>query len=87
MKEPFTWEALRLEADALEISVAENDVYVCFRQRGSGQYGTFGKSLLGCQAAAIWLTEIRQAIDIRDHLRSLELPRRRRMGIRYLWRR
>jgi hypothetical protein len=87
MNEPLTWEALRREALALEITVDESDGHVFLRQCGSGQCGTFGESLVGCQAAAVWLAEIRHAIEIRDHLRSLEPLRRRRMLVRYLWRR
>jgi hypothetical protein len=35
----------------------------------------------------MWLASIRQAIDVRDQLRSRELPRSRRMSMRFLWRR
>jgi hypothetical protein len=87
MNEPLTWEALRLEARALEISVAERDGHVFLSQCGSGQYVKFRVNLAGCQAAAAWLADIRCAMEVRDHLRSLDLPRRRRMLLRYLWRR
>jgi hypothetical protein len=87
MNEPLTWEALRLEACALEISVAESDGYVFLRQCGSGQFGRFGESLAGCHAAAAWLADIRYAMEVRDHLRSVDLPRSRRMLLLYLWRR
>ena len=87
MNEPLTWEALRLEARAMEIRVDESDGHVFLSQCGSGQCGRFGEGLTGCQAAAAWLAEIRHAIEVRDHLRGLDLPRRRRMLLRYLWRR
>ena len=87
MNEPLTWEALRLEARALEISVDVSDGHVFLSQCGSGQFGRFGEGLAGCQAAAAWLADIRHAMEVRDHLRSVDLPRRRRMLLRYLWRR
>jgi hypothetical protein len=87
MNEPLTWEAIRREALSLEISVDQNDRHVFLHQCGSGLYRRFRESLAGCEAAAAWLAEIRHAIELRDHLRSLEPPRRRRMLVRYLWRR
>jgi hypothetical protein len=87
MNKPLTWGALRREALDLEIRVYVRDGYVFFCQCGSGQHGKFEENLAGCQAAAVWLAEIRRAIDVRDHLRSVELPRRRRIVMRYLWRR
>ena len=87
MNEGLTWEALRSEALDLEIRVSVRDGHVLFYQCGSGQHGRFEENLAGCQAAAVWLAALRQAINLRDHLRSVELPRRRRMEMRYLWRR
>ena len=85
MNEPFTWEALCLEARSLEISVAESDGHVFLSQCGSGQCGRFGEGLAGCQAAAAWLADIRHAMEVRDHLRSVDPPRHKRMLLRYLW--
>ena len=87
MNEPLTWEALRLEARALEISVAVSDGHVFLSQCGSGQFGRFGESLAGCQKASAWLADIRHAMEVRDHLRSVDPPRHKRMLLRYLWRR
>lgn len=87
MNEPLTWEALRLEAYALEISVAESNGYVFLRQWGSGQYVKFKVNLAGCQAAAAWLAKMRCVMEVRDHLRGVDMPRHRRMLLRYLWRR
>ena len=87
MKEFLTWEDLLREALDLEIKVEVQDGHVCFRQYGSGQHGRFEENLAGCQKASGWLAAVRHAIDVRDQLRSRELPRRRRMHMRYLWRR
>ena len=87
MNESHSWEALRHEACTMEIRVHERGGHVFLRQCGSGQHIRFEDNPAGCQAAAMWLEEIRRAIDVRDHLRSLEQPRRRRMLLRYLWRR
>jgi hypothetical protein len=87
MKAPLTWEDLRREALNLEIRVDVQDGHVFFCQCGSGERGRFEENLVGCQAAAAWLAAIRRTIDVRDQLRSVELPRRRRMSMRYLWRR
>jgi hypothetical protein len=87
MNEQLTWEAIRREALALEITALESDGHVFLHQCGSGQCGRFGESLAGCEAAVAWLAEVRHAIEIRDHLRSMEPQRRRRMLVRYLWRR
>jgi hypothetical protein len=87
MNEPLLWEILRIEACALEIRIHESNGYVFLLQCGSGQRGTFEENLAGWLAAGVWLAEIRHAIEVRDHLRSLEPPRRRRMSLRYLWRR
>jgi hypothetical protein len=86
VNEPLTWEAIRREALALEISVDESEGHVFLHQCGSDLYRRFRVSLAGCEAAAEWLADIRHAIEVRDHLRSLEPPRRRRMLVRYLWR-
>jgi hypothetical protein len=87
MNEPLTWEALCGEALDLEIRVSVRDGHVFFDQCGSGQHGRFEENLAGCQAAAVWLAALHQAIDVRDHLRSLDPLPRRRMMVRFLWRR
>lgn len=87
MNEPLTWEVLRREAGDLEIRALESDGHVFLRQCGSGQCGRFEENPTGCQAASAWLAEIRRAIDVRDHLRSMEPLRHRRMVMRLLWRR
>ena len=87
MNAPFTWEDLCREALNLEIRVDVQDGHVFFRQCGSGKSGRFEENLAGCQQASVWLEALRLAIDVRDQLRSRELPRRRRMSMRYLWRR
>jgi hypothetical protein len=87
MNELLMWEVIRREALALEIAVAKCDGHVFLYQYGSGQCGRFGESLAGCEAAAAWLAEVRHAIEVRDHLRSREPLRRRRMLVRLLWRR
>ena len=87
MNESLTWEALRREALALEITARESDGYVFLHQWGGDQCGRFENNLVGCQAAAAWLTQRRHAMEVRDHLRSMEPLRRRRMLVRLLWRR
>jgi hypothetical protein len=87
MNAPLAWDELLREARNLEIKVDARDGHVIFCQCGSGQHGKFEQNLAGCQKAAVWLAALRQAIDVRDQLRSRELPRRRCMSMRYLWRR
>jgi hypothetical protein len=85
MNTPLTWKDLLREALNLEIKISVQDEHVFFRQCGSGQHGRFEENLAGCEKASVWLAAIRQAIDVRDQLRSRELPQRRRMSMRYLW--
>ncbi len=87
MNTPLAWAELLREALNLEIRVDIRDGDVFFCQCGSGQHGCFEENLDGCEKAAVWLAAIRQAIEVRDQLRSRELPRRRRMELRFLWRR
>ena len=83
----LAWDELLREARNLEIRVDVQSGHIIFCQCGSGQHGCFEENLDGCEKAAVWLAAMRQAIDVRDQLRSRELPRRRRMSRRYLWRR
>jgi hypothetical protein len=87
MNTSLTWETLSSETLDLEIRVYAHDGHIFFYQCGSNQLGKFEENLAGCQAAAVWLAAIRRAIYVRDQLRSVELPRHRRMRMRYLWRR
>ena len=87
MNETLMWETLRREALALEITALESDGHVFLHQGGSDQCGRFENNLVGCQEAAAWLKQIRHVMEVRDHLRSMEPLRRRRMLVRYLWRR
>jgi hypothetical protein len=87
MNEQLTWEDIQREALALEISIDESDGHVFLHKRGSGTCGWFGRSMAGCEAAFAWLKQMRHAMEVRDQLRGMEPPRRRRMLLRYLWRR
>ncbi len=84
MNEPLTWEDLCREALDLEIKVSVQDGHVFFFQCGSDQHGRFDENQAGCEQASGWLTALRRAIDVRDQLRSREVPRPRRMEMRYL---
>ncbi len=83
----LTWDELWHEARNLEIRIDVWGGHINFCQYGSDQHGRFELNLAGRQQAAVWLAAMRHAIDVRDQLRSRELPRRRRMEQRYLWRR
>jgi hypothetical protein len=86
MQEQPTWEAIKCEATNLEIWFGESAGAVCMEKYGSVS-GWFQDSLVGRQAAWTWLEQTRQAIEQRDQFRSLDPPPRRRMFLRWLWRR
>ena len=87
MNELLTWEDLRCEALDLEIKVDVQGGHIFFHPCGSGQHGHFEVNLAGYQKASMWLATLRQTIDVCDQLRRKELPQRRLMEMRYLWRR
>ena len=79
MQEQPTWEEIKCEAVNLEIWFGERAGAV-WMEKYDGVCGWFQQSLAGRQAAWTWLEQ-------RDQLRSLDPPPRRRMFLRWLWRR
>jgi hypothetical protein len=86
MQEQPSWEDIQREAANLEIRFGERTGAV-WMEKYDGVCGWFQDSLAGRQAAWTWLEQTRQAIEQRDQLRSLDPPPRRRMFLRWLWRR
>ena len=85
MQEQPTWEDIKREATNLEIWFGESAGAVWLEKYGSAS-GWFQQSLAGRQAAWAWLEQTRRVMQERDQLRSLDPPRRR-MFLRWLWRR
>ena len=86
MQEQPTWEDIQREATNLEIWFGERAGAV-WMEKYDGVCGWFQQSLAGRQAAWTWLEQTRQAIEQRDQFRSLDPPPRRRLFLRWLWRR
>jgi hypothetical protein len=87
MNDQRMWEAKLREALALEITFDESEGGGSMHKPGNGECGWFQNSLAGRLAAAEWLAQVRHMMEVRDHLRSLEPTRRRRLLSRLLWRR
>ena len=86
MQEQPTWEDIKREATTLEIWFGERAGAV-WLEKYDGVCGWFGQSLAGRQAAWAWLEQTRRMMEGRDQLRSLDPSPRRRMFLRWLWRR
>ena len=86
MQEQPTWEEIKSEAANLEIRFGERAGTVWMEKYDSVS-GWFQDSLAGRQAAWTWLEQTRRVMEERDQLRSLDPPPRRRLFLRWLWRR
>ena len=86
MPEQPTWEDIKREATNLEIWFSER-AGVVWMEKYDGVCGWFQQSLAGQQAAWAWLEQTRRMMEERDQFRSLDPPPRRRMLLRWLWRR
>ena len=86
MQEQPTWEDIKRECVNLEIWFDDSEGAV-WMEKYDSVCGWFQDSVSGRRTAAEWLAQVRHAIAVRDQFRSLDPPPRRRMFLRWLWRR
>ena len=86
MLEQPTWEDIKREATNLEIWFGVR-AGVVWLEKYDGVCGRFQQSLAGRQAAWAWTWQTRRVMEQRDQFRSLDPSPRRRMFLRWLWRR